>query len=412
VCRVRVIERDLVCVPSSVVVSVRVPVTTVALSSPEAVSVSVRPRWTGVPLPTVGVTLSDLVSSNEIVPNVWEGVTEAASVFVSVSSLVVESDRVPIHAERVCDGRCVSVSDWVSVSVSDSDGEPSAVGWRVTVDDAALPLAVGVTRRDELGGGVTDSDIVCTFDGVGVRVFFSEDGDADAEGLVDAESGDSDRARDGLSLAVGCSDEERAVGLADNDTLRLEDGSALSLKLSLASIEGEGVMVSDELVSIVAETRDADVLLLTDWEPLIVKEVLLVASGVGDTDGDLDKSFESVTDGEPVRRECVATFVAEWDADGFDLDRDEDIEVDINSLLSDPVCDIERMACVIVTVNEILSDADTDGVMDRVGDDDCVQEAVSSLERLFRETVTDDSSELLSDTVGESGKTVSDNDFV
>jgi hypothetical protein len=358
VCRVRVIEGDLVRVPSSVEVSVVVPVTTVALSSPEAVSVSVRPRWTGVPLPTVGVTLSDLVSSNEIVPNVWEDVTDAASVFVSVSSIVVEFDRVPIHAERVCDGKCVSVSDRVSVSVSDSDRDGSAVGWRVTVDDAALPLAVGVTRRDELGGGVTESDIDFAFDGVGVRVFFSDDGDADADGLVDAESGESDRARDALSLAVGCSDAERAVGLADNDTLRLKDGSALALKLSLASIEGDGVMVSDELVSIVSETRDADVLPLTDWELLIVIVVLRVASGVGDAVGVLDKSLESVTDMEPVRRECVATFVAECDADGFDLDREEDIEVDINSLLSDPVCDMECMACVIVTEYEILSDAD------------------------------------------------------
>jgi hypothetical protein len=50
--------------------------------------------------------------------------------------------------------------------------------------------------------------------------------------------------------------------------------------------------------------------------------------------------------------------------------------------------------------------------MDWVGDDDRVQEAVSSLVRLLRESVTDDASELLSDSVGDSGNSVSECDFV
>lgn len=45
---------------------------------------AVSPRTTGVLLAAVGVKLSDLVKSNEIVANVCDVVTVAANVFVAV----------------------------------------------------------------------------------------------------------------------------------------------------------------------------------------------------------------------------------------------------------------------------------------------------------------------------------------
>lgn len=60
------------------------------------------------------------------------------------------------------------VSEAVSVRVIDLDEDTSAEGRRVTVDVLPSPLAVGVTLRDALGGGVGVCDTDVISDGVGV----------------------------------------------------------------------------------------------------------------------------------------------------------------------------------------------------------------------------------------------------